>query len=145
MQSVRPSSPPYRARAAVADLLLPRLLTSLVRQHRVASFHLTLSSGRWLPTWPIHLPAELPASGIELTAWLEVLDGETADEERKRWEAFTSAVSGLFCAGVVADGVETSTSSPTWAVPFEGQGDEAGASSRSVPLPVQSSDVLELM
>ncbi|GAA5928411.1 hypothetical protein JCM3775_000604 [Rhodotorula graminis] len=105
--------------------LLPRLLTSLIRQHRVASFHLTLSSGRWLPTWPIHLPAELPASGIELTAWLEVLEGESDGDERKRWQAFTSAVSGLFCAGVVADGVETSTTSPTWAVPFEGLGDAA--------------------
>ncbi|BGP42695.1 Subunit of the glycosylphosphatidylinositol transamidase complex-like protein [Rhodotorula kratochvilovae] len=105
--------------------LLPRLLTSLVRQHRVASFHLTLSSGRWLPTWPLHLPTFLPASGIELTAWLELLEGETEGDERKRWEAFTSAVSGLFCAGVTADGVETSTTSPTWAVPFEGQGDEA--------------------
>ncbi|TNY17502.1 GPI transamidase component PIG-T [Rhodotorula diobovata] len=105
--------------------LLPRLLTSLVRRHRVASFHLTLSSGRWLPTWPIHLPASLPASGIELTAWLELLEGESDADERRRWEAFTSTVSGLFCAGVVADGVETGTSSPTWAVPFEGKGDEA--------------------
>ncbi|GAA6056617.1 hypothetical protein JCM3770_006358 [Rhodotorula araucariae] len=105
--------------------LLPRLLTSLVRQHRVASFHLTLSSGRWLSTWPLHLPASLPASGIELTAWLELLDGEAEADEHKRWEAFTSTVSGLFCAGVAADGVETSTSSPTWAVPFDGDGDAA--------------------
>ncbi|KAJ8292428.1 GPI transamidase component PIG-T [Rhodotorula toruloides] len=104
--------------------LLPRLLTSLVRQHRVASFHLTLSSGRWQPTWPLHLPAEVPASGIELTAWLERLEGETNEDERERWEAFTSAVSGLFCAGVVADGVKTSTSSPTWTVSFDGEGDE---------------------
>ncbi|GAA5996044.1 GPI-anchor transamidase subunit GPI16 [Rhodotorula paludigena] len=105
--------------------LLPRLLTALVRQHRVASFHLTLSSGRWLPTWPLHLPVTLPASGIELTAWLELLEGESEADELKRWEAFTSAISGLFCAGVLADGVETSTSSPTWAVPFEGEGDPA--------------------
>ncbi|BGP00615.1 Subunit of the glycosylphosphatidylinositol transamidase complex-like protein [Rhodotorula toruloides] len=104
--------------------LLPRLLTSLVRQHRVASFHFTLSSGRWQPTWPLHLPAEVPASGIELTAWLERLEGESNQDERERWEAFTSAVSGLFCAGVVADGVKTSTSSPTWTVPFDGEGDE---------------------
>ncbi|BGP34593.1 Subunit of the glycosylphosphatidylinositol transamidase complex-like protein [Rhodotorula toruloides] len=104
--------------------LLPRLLTSLVRQHRVASFQLTLSSGRWQPTWPLHLPAEVPASGIELTAWLERLEEENNEDERERWEAFTSAVSGLFCAGVVGDGVKTSTSSPTWTVPFDGEGDE---------------------
>lgn len=117
-----------RCRRAVHDhTLLPRLLTSLVRQHRVGSFHLTLSSGRWQPTWPLHLPAEVPASGIELTAWLERLEGETDDDERDRWEAFTSAVSGLFCAGIVADGVKTSTSSPTWTVPFDGEGDERGA------------------
>jgi phosphatidylinositol glycan class T len=69
----------------------------------------------------------VPASGIELTAWLERLEGENNEDERERWEAFTSAVSGLFCAGVVADGVKTSTSSPTWTVPFDGQGDERGS------------------
>ncbi|GAA5867605.1 hypothetical protein JCM3774_001525 [Rhodotorula dairenensis] len=98
--------------------LVPHRLTSLVRQHRVSSFELTLSSGRWQPTWPVHLPAAIPASGIELTAWLELLGDESETEERKRWEAFTSALSGLFCAGIASEGVLTSTTSPTWAVPF---------------------------
>ncbi|GAA5985234.1 hypothetical protein JCM10908_002578 [Rhodotorula pacifica] len=98
--------------------LVPHRLTSLVRQHRVTSFELTLSSGRWQPTWPLHLPAAVPALGIELTAWLELLEDESEAEERKRWEAFTSALSGLFCAGIASEGVLTSTTSPTWAVPF---------------------------
>ncbi|GEM12335.1 phosphatidylinositol glycan, class T [Rhodotorula toruloides] len=115
--------------------LLPRLLTSLVRQHRVASFHLTLSSGRWRPTWPLHMRTEVPASGIELTAWLERLEGEKNEDERERWEDFTSGVSGLFCAGVVADGVKTSTSSPTWTVPFNGEGDEREYSLYSLTMP----------
>ncbi|GAA6038309.1 hypothetical protein JCM8097_003937 [Rhodosporidiobolus ruineniae] len=104
--------------------LLPRLLTSLIRQFRVTSFHLTLSSGRWSPSWPIHLPASLPASGIELTAWLELLDGETDEQEKKRWEAFTGAVGGLFCAGVASESVQSMTDSPTWGFPFEGESDE---------------------
>lgn len=106
--------------SATADhhSLVPHRLTSLVRRYRVSAFELTLSSGRWSPTWPIHLPASIPASGIELTAWLELLEGESDDDERRRWEAFTSAVSGLFCAGIASDGIETSTASPTWAVPF---------------------------
>ena len=100
--------------------LVPHRLTSLVRQHRISSFELTLSSGRWQPTWPLHLPASssVPASGIELTAWLELLEDESELEERQRWEAFTSALGGLFCAGIASEGVLTSTTSPTWAVPF---------------------------
>ncbi|GAA6008005.1 hypothetical protein JCM10207_006995 [Rhodosporidiobolus poonsookiae] len=104
--------------------LLPRLLTSLIRNFRVASFHLTLSSGRWAPTWPLHPPFAVPASGIELIAWLELLEGETDDEERKRWEAFTGAVSGLFCTGLATERVEAMTDSPTWAYGFDGEGDE---------------------
>ncbi|GAA5900976.1 hypothetical protein JCM6882_005993 [Rhodosporidiobolus microsporus] len=104
--------------------LLPRLLTSLIRQHRVTSFHLTLSSGRWASTWPLHLPASLPASGIELTAWLELLEGETDAEEKKRWDAFTGAVGGLFCAGIGSESVAPVTDSPTWGFEFEGEGDE---------------------
>ncbi|KWU43951.1 Gpi16 subunit, GPI transamidase component [Rhodotorula sp. JG-1b] len=100
--------------------LVPHRLTSLVRQHRISSFELTLSSGRWQPTWPLHLPASssVPASGIEMTAWLELLEDESELEERQRWEAFTSALGGLFCAGIASEGVLTSTTSPTWAVPF---------------------------
>ncbi|BGP26924.1 Subunit of the glycosylphosphatidylinositol transamidase complex-like protein [Rhodotorula toruloides] len=78
---------------------------------------------------------EVPASGIELTAWLERLEGEKNEDERERWEDFTSGVSGLFCAGVVADGVKTSTSSPTWTVPFNGEGDEREYSLYSLTMP----------
>lgn len=53
-----------------------------------------------------------------MTAWLELLEDESEAEERKRWEAFTSALSGLFCAGIASEGVLTGTTSPTWAVPF---------------------------
>ncbi|GAA5821755.1 hypothetical protein JCM11251_001007 [Rhodosporidiobolus azoricus] len=104
--------------------LLPRLLTSLLRQFRVTSFHLTLSSGRWSSTWPLHLPTDLPASGIELIAWLELLEGETDKEEAKRWDAFTGAVGGLFCAGIGSESVRPVTDSPTWGFGFAGEGDE---------------------
>ncbi|GAA5947718.1 hypothetical protein JCM10213_002089 [Rhodosporidiobolus nylandii] len=104
--------------------LLPLQLTSLLRQFRITSFHLTLSSGRWLPTWPIALPCALPASGIELAAWVELLEGESADEEQKRWEAFTGAVGGLFCAGIASDSTRAATDSPTWGFAFDGEGDE---------------------
>ncbi|CEQ41692.1 SPOSA6832_03428, partial [Sporobolomyces salmonicolor] len=113
--------------AAHHHTLLPRQLTSLIRQFRVTSFHLALSAGRWAPTWPLHLPAALPASGIELTAWLELLEGESELDERRRWEAFVGAVGGLFCAGIGGEGVGRETSSPGWAVEFEGEGDPAGA------------------
>ncbi|GAA5864421.1 hypothetical protein JCM8547_005814 [Rhodosporidiobolus lusitaniae] len=105
--------------------LLPRLTTALIRQFRVSTFHLTLSSGRWMPTWPLPpLPADLPASGIELTAWLELLEGETEEEERQRWENFTGAVAGLFCAGIGSESVRAMTDSPTWGFDFEGEVDE---------------------
>ncbi|GAA5912177.1 GPI-anchor transamidase subunit GPI16 [Sporobolomyces salmoneus] len=104
--------------------LLPRLLTSLTRQFSVTHFRLTLSSGRWYSHWPLHLPAELPASGIELTAWLELLEGESEQEEQERWEKFVGAVGGLFCAGIEGREAKRETTSPSWAFEFEGEGDE---------------------
>ncbi|GAA5884063.1 hypothetical protein JCM16303_001381 [Sporobolomyces ruberrimus] len=103
--------------------LLPRLLTALTRQFRVTNFRLTLSSGRWYPHWPVELPAELPASGIELVAWLELLEGETLEEESARWESFVGAVGGLFCAGIEGREARRETTSPNWAFDFEGDGD----------------------
>ncbi|GAA5954935.1 hypothetical protein JCM21900_005940 [Sporobolomyces salmonicolor] len=118
---------PWLAQNAVAHhhTLLSRQLTSLIRQFRVTSFHLALSAGRWAPTWPLHLPTALPASGIELTAWLELLEAESELDERRRWEAFVGAVGGLFCAGIGGEGAGRETSSPGWAVEFEGEGDPA--------------------
>jgi hypothetical protein len=49
-------------------------------------------------------------------------------EERKRWEGFTGAVGGLFCAGIGSEATKAGTDSPNWSVPFEGEGDERGAS-----------------
>ncbi|GAA5993887.1 hypothetical protein JCM5350_001585 [Sporobolomyces pararoseus] len=104
--------------------LLPRLLTALTRQFRVTNFRLTLSSGRWHSHWPVQLPAELPASGIELVAWLELLEGETRREETERWEKFVGAVGGLFCAGIEGTEARRETTSPLWAFDFQGEGDQ---------------------
>ncbi|GAA6061899.1 hypothetical protein JCM10212_004717 [Sporobolomyces blumeae] len=105
--------------------LVPRLLTSLVRQYRVTSFRLTLSSGRWHPHWPLDLPAELPASGIELVAWVEDLEHESEQDRVERWEGFVGAVGGLFCAGIRGEGAIKETTSPGWGFEFEGDGDES--------------------
>ncbi|GAA5932095.1 GPI-anchor transamidase subunit GPI16 [Sporobolomyces koalae] len=104
--------------------LLPRLLTQLSRQFRVTTFELTLSSGRWHSHWPLKLPAQLPASGIELVAWLELLEGETKEEELARWQSFVGAVGGLFCAGIEGETAKTESTSPHWAFAFEGDRDE---------------------
>jgi len=74
----------------------------------------------------LQLPAELPASGIELVAWLETLEGESVEEEVKRWESFVGAVGGLFCAGIEGQAARKETSSPVWSYTFEGEGDETG-------------------
>ncbi|GAA5829411.1 hypothetical protein JCM3766R1_001089 [Sporobolomyces carnicolor] len=103
--------------------LLPRLLTALTRQFRVTNFRLTLSSGRWHSHWPVELPAALPASGIELVAWMELLEGESRRDEVERWEKFVGAVGGLFCAGIEGKEARRESTSPTWAFEFEGEGD----------------------
>lgn len=113
-------------RVAQHHSLLPRLLTALTRQFRVTNFRLTLSSGRWHSHWPVQLPAELPASGIELVAWLELLEGETRREETERWEKFVGAVGGLFCAGIEGTEARRETTSPLWAFDFQGEGDQTG-------------------
>lgn len=77
---------------ATHHTILPSALTSLVVQHGIASFDLTLSSGRWSPHWPT---SSTPASGIQLTAWLED-EGDT----QRRWNDFVAALGGLFCAGI---------------------------------------------
>ena len=124
------SSPPATAHH---HTLLPPQLTSLLLHYHITSFFLTLSSGRWASSWP-HLPTAAapipssPASGIELTAWLELLEGENEEEEEKRWEGFKGALGGLFCAGI-GGGAGRGESRPLWGYPFEGAGEESGASS----------------
>ncbi|ORY77569.1 GPI transamidase component PIG-T [Leucosporidium creatinivorum] len=98
---------------------LPSALTSLLTHHRISSFHLTLSSGRWSPHWPT---TSSPASGIELVAWLEPDEEEDELAEAKRWHEFTGGLGGLFCTGVTQGGNEASR--PDWGYSYEGEGAE---------------------
>ncbi|KAI5481499.1 phosphatidylinositol glycan, class T [Pseudohyphozyma bogoriensis] len=110
--------------------LLPSVLETLVETYRVSTFSLTLSSGRWAPTWP-NRARSTPASGIEVVAWLELLEGETEAEERKRWEDFTGALGGMFCAGVV-NAKSTGESQPLWAYQFDGEGNPEATCTESL-------------
>ncbi|KAK4046900.1 Subunit of the glycosylphosphatidylinositol transamidase complex-like protein [Microbotryomycetes sp. JL221] len=84
---------------------------------------------------------KVPASGIELVAWLlnhdthdnpthHVLDrhDQTQHQQRRndmttRFIELTNSLSGLFCAGV-SQGVEQSISNPTWTTPFDAFGQQ---------------------
>ncbi|SCV73524.1 BQ2448_7450 [Microbotryum intermedium] len=100
--------------------LLPPELTALVRHYRVTSFDLTLSSGRWDSSWPTRSTA---VSGIQLIAWLELLDGESPKDERQRWDDFKNALGGLFCTGVTS-GISAGESRPLWGNTLRGGADE---------------------
>lgn len=107
--------------------LLPPSLTSLLYHYRITSFHLTLSSGRWSPSWPLPAPPHsstpsTPASGIELYAFLELLEGESASEEKKRWEGFVGALGGLVCTGINGGGTGMGDDAPASGYAFEGFG-----------------------
>lgn len=107
--------------------LLPPSLTSLLYHYRITSFHLTLSSGRWSPSWPLPSPPHsttpsTPASGIELYAFLELLEGESPSEEEKRWEGFVGALGGLVCTGINGGGTGMGDDAPASGYAFEGFG-----------------------
>lgn len=106
--------------------LLPTSLSALAAQYSVNSFHLTLSSGRWQPSWPGQSVGV--ASGIELVGWLEELEGETDEDERRRWVEFKGAIAGVFCTGVMGESEGMRDTSPDWGYRFDGQrGTEQGA------------------
>ncbi|KAK4046748.1 Subunit of the glycosylphosphatidylinositol transamidase complex-like protein [Microbotryomycetes sp. JL201] len=130
-------------------------LVSLVELYGVKQVELSLSSGRWnLDRWGTReksrrsglashggdgqtLAFEVPASGIEVVAWLDKRSkrNETAqltqnddtsartsaDEVDKRFIELTNSLSGLFCAGV-SNGVEQSVSTPSWVTRYEAHG-----------------------
>lgn len=104
--------------------LLPPVLLSLLAIYNLSSFHFTLSSGRWSPIWLTSAEtAQSPAgaaSGIEVVGWLQRSLFETDAEEEKRWIDFTSALGGLFCAGIIGNTRGRAESRPEWAYKFDG-------------------------
>ncbi|KDE07715.1 hypothetical protein MVLG_01989 [Microbotryum lychnidis-dioicae p1A1 Lamole] len=100
--------------------LLPPELTALAHHYRVTSFDLTLSSGRWDSSWPTRSTA---VSGIQLVAWLELLEGESPRDEEQRWDDFKNALGGMFCTGVIS-GISAAESRPLWGIVLGGSADE---------------------
>ncbi|SCZ94980.1 BZ3500_MvSof-1268-A1-R1_Chr11-3g03519 [Microbotryum saponariae] len=100
--------------------LLPPELTALAYHSRVTSFDLTLSSGRWASSWPTRSTA---VSGIQLVAWLELLEGESPRDEEQRWDDFKNALGGMFCTGVTS-GISAGESRPLWGNVLGGSVDE---------------------
>jgi phosphatidylinositol glycan class T len=99
----------------------------LLLTYRISSFSLSLSSGRWSPHWPTSSNS-IPPSGIEINAFLEILEDETDLEEKKRWTGFVGAVGGLFCAGIGQSTEKGMEESPEWDWKFDGDGDPLGTS-----------------
>ncbi|TGZ84953.1 putative GPI transamidase component Gpi16 [Ascodesmis nigricans] len=88
--------------------LFPRSLAQILSHSNTRELHLKFTMGRWdAESWgaqPFN-GQTAGGTGVELWAWVEAVDGPTAD---KRWTTLTNALSGLFCASLnFIDGTRT--------------------------------------
>ncbi|KAJ1964844.1 Subunit of the glycosylphosphatidylinositol transamidase complex-like protein [Dispira parvispora] len=86
--------------------LFPRLIGQIIEKFGIREFHLSIGQGRWdYDSWGY--PVE-PSTSPSLELWTRL---ETGDDMEDRWQGFTNALSGLFCASLnFVD--NTTTSSP---------------------------------
>lgn len=82
-------------------VVLPGSLLALFEKYGVESLSLALSSGRYLSEWPTPTATGVPASGVELLAYLQSYADETEQDELERWNEFKGALSGVFCTGLL--------------------------------------------
>ncbi|KAJ1972334.1 Subunit of the glycosylphosphatidylinositol transamidase complex-like protein [Dimargaris xerosporica] len=75
--------------------LFPRLIGQIVQRYGIREFHLTFGQGHWdYERWGYPVEPSTPPS---LELWARLMPSEDIEA---RWNGFTNALSGLFCASI---------------------------------------------
>ncbi|KAJ1983756.1 Subunit of the glycosylphosphatidylinositol transamidase complex-like protein [Dimargaris verticillata] len=75
--------------------LFPRLIGQIVQRYGIREFHLTFGQGHWdYERWGYPVEPSTPPS---LELWARLVPSEDIET---RWNGFTNALSGLFCASI---------------------------------------------